>query len=71
MGTKALDPLTNSGMVYLGMGEYDNAMDLFERAVAAREMWFMLTCMTPICDRMRELPRFVELVRSIGLPYLG
>ena len=68
LGEKALNPLTNAAIIHVGLGEFDKAIDLMEKAVAAREEWLALTCQSPYYDPIRSDPRFGSIVRRIGLP---
>jgi TolB-like protein/Tfp pilus assembly protein PilF len=67
LGEKALNPFTNAALIHIGLGEADQAVDLLEKAVANRETWFVMTCGSPLYDSIRSFPRFVDLIRKIGL----
>ena len=68
LGDRAMNPLTNAAIIHVGLGEFDKAIDLMEKAVAAREEWLALTCQSPYYDPIRSDPRFGSIVRRIGLP---
>jgi tetratricopeptide (TPR) repeat protein len=68
MSDKALSPLTNAGIIQMGLEEFDKAAELFEKAAANREAWFVLTCQTPLYDRIRSFPKFAKLIQNVGLP---
>ena len=56
------------GQIDMSLGEYDKAMDWFERS-SREHYWgvlWMYAC--PRWDRLRPNPRFVALVRSMNLP---
>ena len=68
LGESAHSPLTNTGIVQMGLGEYEKASELFESAVEGGDPWLVLTCQSPLYDRIRSTPRFVRLLENVGLP---
>jgi TolB-like protein/tetratricopeptide (TPR) repeat protein len=65
---KGLGILTNAAMIHVGLGEQDRALDYLEKALEERESWLMFTSQTPIYDPIRMNPRFLNIIRKIGLP---
>lgn len=65
---RAFGPSTNSASIYIGLGEYERAIDLLERAVSDREEWFLLSYKSHIYNPVRSDLRFRELMRKMGLP---
>lgn len=57
----------DQAVVHLGLGEYDVALDLLERAADARDWHVSLIGGDPIFDPLRSDPRFEELLRRAGL----
>ncbi len=56
------------GIVYLGLGDIEAAIDWFERAVEERSMWVVWLKMDPLYDLLRTSPRFPGLLSKMGLP---
>ncbi len=54
-------------VIYVGLGEYDRALDFGERGYEERAGLLTRLEMEPISDGMRALPRFQALVRKLGL----
>lgn len=54
-------------MVYLGLGDKDQAMEWLERAYAERSGWLVLLRVEPRWDSIRTDQRFKDLERRIGL----
>ena len=55
-------------MIYVGLGEKDQAMAWLEKGYAERFSPWVL--MRPCFDPLRSEPGFLDLVRRIGLPRL-
>ena len=55
------------GLVYLGLDEVDNAFTWFTRSVEDHNLnpWFLMQ--DPIFDPIRSDPRFIALMRKMGL----
>ena len=68
LGDRAMSPRTNAAIVYIGLGDFDKAIELMENALVSREDWLALTCQFRVYDPIRTDPRFISIVRSIGLP---
>ncbi len=54
--------------VYVGLGAYDKALDMLERAYEARDTWMETLTISPMWDQLRDHPRFKTLVRKLNLP---
>jgi serine/threonine-protein kinase len=53
---------------YLGMGELDRALDALQRATDDREIWpSFFPVPDPLFDPVRRHPRFVALLKKVGL----
>jgi adenylate cyclase len=64
---KGMCPCTNEGMIYVGLGEYEKALDLLEKGLG-EGAWIALTFQTRIYDPIRSHPRFIEIAKEVGLP---
>jgi len=56
----------NIALVYVGLGDTERAMTWLEKAYQARFNPSIL--LRPAWDSLRRVPRFQELLSSIGLP---
>ena len=54
-----------------GLGEEDRALDCLEKSLEENSHWLIYLHMDPGMDSLRELPRFQDLVRRVGLPALN
>jgi len=52
--------------IYLVLQEYDQTLDLLEKARAERSPWLAWLNVEPLFDQLREHPRFQEIARSSG-----
>ncbi|HVG39154.1 MAG TPA: winged helix-turn-helix domain-containing protein [Pyrinomonadaceae bacterium] len=57
----------NIAVVYAGLGEKDEAFRWLERAFGDRSWWLVYLKVDPPLDRLRDDPRFPELMRRVGL----
>jgi tetratricopeptide (TPR) repeat protein len=55
-------------LVYAGLGDNDEALALLERAFEEREHTLIFFVWNPCFDGLRNEPRFVDLLRRMGLP---
>jgi serine/threonine-protein kinase len=53
--------------IYAGLGEKEQALIWLERAYAERNNWLVFLKVVPIFDSLRADPRFVDLMRRVGL----
>jgi TolB-like protein/Tfp pilus assembly protein PilF len=58
-------------LVYLGLGERDEAMDALELAFANRSPAMAFLRLDPILDPLRDHPRFRALVQAVGIQPLA
>ena len=56
------------GLVYLGLGELDRALDWLERAIASRSPYVIWLGVKPVYADLRSHPRFVALIHRLNLP---
>jgi eukaryotic-like serine/threonine-protein kinase len=56
----------NLALIALGLGDYELALVELERALIAREGWFVFVRVDPRFDCIRSDPRFEDLVRRAG-----
>ena len=55
-------------MVYAELGEKDQALNWLEKGYKERATKMVFLKIDPFFDNLRSDPRFVELVRRVGLP---
>lgn len=61
-------PPIQIAQAYLGFGDYDVVFEWLDRAVEARNRNVTLIKTEPVWAPLRDDPRYVELLRRIGLP---
>jgi DNA-binding winged helix-turn-helix (wHTH) protein/Flp pilus assembly protein TadD len=66
-GKQGLMPNLGFALVYLGLGEKDQAIDWLEKALQHRENGALGLGVYPLFDPLRPEPRFQELLRHVGL----
>ena len=55
-------------VIHIGLGENDPAFDWLQRAYEDRSAWLVNLKIDPFFDPIRSDPKFVDLVRRVGLP---
>jgi tetratricopeptide (TPR) repeat protein len=55
-------------MIYVGLGERDEAFAWFEKAYEERSVWLLWFKTDPMLDTLRSDPRYADLLRRIGFP---
>ena len=55
-------------LVYAGLGEHDHAFTWLHKALEERTHWLVWLKLDPRWDGLCADPRFVDLLRRIGLP---
>lgn len=55
-------------MIYVGLGEKDEAFAWFEKAYEERASWLVWFKTDPMLDALRSDPRYRDLLRRIGFP---
>jgi len=53
--------------IYLGLGEFETALDWLEKGFEERSYWMVFLKNDPVYDPIRPHPRFGELLRLMGL----
>lgn len=56
-------------LCYAILGEKDEFFAWADRAISNRRLLVELIRYSPLCDKMRDDPRFPEIFRRLGLPY--
>jgi serine/threonine-protein kinase len=64
-------PPYDVALVYMGLGQMDQALRWLEGAYQERYGWLVYLNADPIWDRLRKEPGFTSLVGRIGLPVPG
>jgi hypothetical protein len=63
---RGLGSATDVAMAYHNIGDDVSAMQWFERAFTAHEMWLTFLALDPRIKRLRSSPSFQLLLRRIG-----
>ncbi len=66
-GGRTADSTVRDGVAYVAFGRHSEALDFLEKAYAMRESPLVWLNVTPKFDPLRTDPRFVDLVRRVGL----
>lgn len=59
-------PADEIALIYVGLGEKDQAFEWLDRAFAERSPWLIHLKVDPRFDPLRSDPRFADLVRRVG-----
>ena len=59
--------ITSIAVIYLGLGEYEKAIDWLETAYDERNTYLPYTRTLQEFDPIRDHPRFVALMKKMGL----
>lgn len=57
-------------IIYVGLDEYEKALDLMEKAYEERCGWLAYLKVDPRLDPLRKEARFVHLLQRVGLATL-
>src|SRR5438876_8019917 len=68
LSTQRYIPSSNVGLVYNGLGNQNEALSSLERACEERDPRVTLLKVDPRWDSLRDNPRFVAILKRIGLP---
>jgi hypothetical protein len=58
----------NMAMIYASLGRPAQALEALEKAYTMRESTLLWLNVIPVFDTLRTEPRFIDLVRRVGLP---
>jgi hypothetical protein len=64
---KFIDPVS-IGLLYMGLGDKDMAMDYFEKGYKMHSGWMVYLKRGPPFDTMRGDPRFEKLIQDLKFP---
>jgi len=67
MAKRRYVPAYSFAIVYVGMGEKDQALQWLERDYQDRGIDMLSLKVDPLLDSLRSDPRFADLVRRVGL----
>ena len=67
LSTQRYIPPSNIGLVYYGLGNQSEALSYLERGCDERDPRVTLLTVDPRWDSLRDNPRFVAILRRIGL----
>jgi tetratricopeptide (TPR) repeat protein len=68
LSTHRYVPAYDIAMVYLGLGRKEEAYRWLEKGFEERSAWMVYLNMDPRLDVLRSDPRFIDLIRRVGLP---
>ena len=54
-------------LIHIGLSEKDQAFDWLQKAYEDRSAWLVYLKLDPFFDSIRSDPRFIELMRRVGL----
>ena len=57
----------NKAVIHLGLGADDRVFECLERAFVEKESWLAACNTLPLWDAVRSDPRFIDLMRRVGL----
>ncbi|MBI1825172.1 MAG: protein kinase [Planctomycetes bacterium] len=63
-------PPSDIAAIYVGLGEFDAAIQWLEKGYEAHDTWMVFLSMLPQFEPLRSDPRFVDILRRVGLPNL-
>ena len=55
------------GFLYFALGEIDQGFEWMEKAYEEHDQWLLWQIRDPICDSVRSDPRFVSILKKLGL----
>lgn len=55
-------------VIYVGLGDKDHAFVALEKSFNERGYYVPLLSVDPLMDPLRDDPRFVDLLKRVGLP---
>ncbi|MDQ6830567.1 MAG: tetratricopeptide repeat protein, partial [Gemmatimonadota bacterium] len=64
---KPLDVAVFQAWIYVGLGDIANALEWMEKAFQERSDWLIIIAAMPVCDPLRNEPRFNALVGKLGI----
>ncbi|MEP6923506.1 MAG: protein kinase [Pyrinomonadaceae bacterium] len=67
IGKKRYVPAYNFAMIYVGLGDFDEAFDRLEQAYEERSGFLPFLNVEPVVDCLRDDSRFSDLLKRIGL----
>jgi serine/threonine protein kinase/Tfp pilus assembly protein PilF len=68
LAAKKYVPPCSFAVIYLALGMIDKALDHLEEAYRVRDVWLVWANVLQLFDRARSEPRFIALLKRIGLP---
>ena len=67
-GTKRYIPPSYPALIYMGLGNKDQALNALQRGFNDRSEHMLYLGLEPLVDPLRRDPRFTSLVQKVGLP---
>ena len=63
---KGFVPLSQLAIMYVGLGQYDKAIEQVEQAYLTRDSWFFWVRYSAMMDPIRDDPRFVKVMEMMN-----
>ncbi len=57
--------------IHVGLGEDEHALEYLEKCYEERSHWLIYLPIDPSMDKLRDQPRFQEVLRGVGIPTQG
>ncbi len=54
-------------LIYAGLGDKEKALELLKLCLEQKSVWLLYIKVEPFWDNLRSDPRFVELLKKVGL----
>jgi len=67
LSAKQYVPASDIALGYLSLGEREIALDWLHKGLDEKDMWMVWLRVDPRFDALRPEPRFVEILKSLGL----
>jgi Flp pilus assembly protein TadD len=68
LNTRRYVPPTDLAIMYMGLGDYEQALGWLEKGYQQRDVWMVFIGVLPFWDPLRDDARFADLLRRVGLP---
>lgn len=63
-------PPTDLALMHLALGDRETALEWLEKGIEERDVWMSFLSVLPFWDPLRDDPRFLSILKRVGLPDL-